>query len=127
MHALQTEEFTVRAEILSSPAILRHATTNPGASASLSSPMRVALTQSIPAKLLRREGQIGTVRPGAFADLLVLNANPLEDIRVLDRPEHHLQVVMKEGRVHFSTMATLPTQEEMEKEESLKLRKLGRV
>ncbi|KAJ8296230.1 hypothetical protein OF846_000631 [Rhodotorula toruloides] len=101
MHALQTEEFTVRAEILSSPAILRHATTNP-------------------AKLLRREGQIGTVNPGAFADLLVLDANPLEDIRVLDRPEHHLQVVMKEGRVHFSTMATLPTQEELEKEESTK-------
>lgn len=31
MHALQTEEFTIRSEVLSSPTILRHATTNVGA------------------------------------------------------------------------------------------------
>jgi imidazolonepropionase-like amidohydrolase len=70
MHALQTEEFTVRAEVLPSPAILKHCTTNA-------------------AQMLRMEGKIGTVSPGAFADLLILDANPLEDITVLDRPEDH--------------------------------------
>lgn len=30
MHALQTEEFTIRSEVLPSPTILRHATTNVG-------------------------------------------------------------------------------------------------
>jgi imidazolonepropionase-like amidohydrolase len=35
----------------------------------------------------RSEGKIGVIAPGAFADLLVLDANPLEDITILDRPE----------------------------------------
>lgn len=38
MHALQTEEFSVRAEVLSSPAILKHATTNAGSSSHLLPP-----------------------------------------------------------------------------------------
>ncbi|KAI5450382.1 hypothetical protein NCC49_003164 [Naganishia albida] len=92
MHALQTEEFTVRAEVLSSPAILKHCTTNA-------------------AKMLRMTGQIGTISPGAFADILVLNANPLEDITVLDRPEDHLLAVMKEGRVAMSLVSGLAKQE----------------
>ena len=31
--------------------------------------------------MLRRAGQFGTLAPGAAADLLILNANPLENIR----------------------------------------------
>ncbi|GAA5917658.1 hypothetical protein JCM5296_005673 [Sporobolomyces johnsonii] len=88
MHALQTEEFAVRAEILPSPVILRHATTNA-------------------AKMLRMEGKIGAVAPGAFADLLILDANPLDDVTVLDRPEDHLLAVMKEGKVAASSLPGL--------------------
>ncbi|GAA5993155.1 hypothetical protein JCM10908_001315 [Rhodotorula pacifica] len=106
MHALQTEEFTIRSEVLPSPTILRHATTNV-------------------AKMLGMEGKIGVLTPGAFADLLVLDANPLEDITILDRPEHHLHLVMKEGRVAFSTMPELQTKEEEEKTEMLRHKKLG--
>ncbi|TDL22504.1 Xaa--Pro dipeptidase [Rickenella mellea] len=83
MHALQTEEFSVRARVLPSPTILKHATTNA-------------------ARLLRLEGKIGEIREGAFADLIVLNKNPLDDITILDNPEEHLYAVMKGGRVHFS-------------------------
>jgi len=108
MHALQTEEFTVRAEILSSPAILRHATTNC-------------------AKMLGKEGLLGEIKPGAYADLLVLDANPLEDITVLDRPEDHLLAVIKEGRVAVSSLPELKTAEDEEKEESrLRLKKRAR-
>ncbi|KAE9405601.1 Xaa--Pro dipeptidase [Gymnopus androsaceus JB14] len=78
MQALQTEEFAVRATVLSSLEILRHATTNA-------------------AKMLNRSGLLGTISEGAYADLLVLNANPLEDVTVLDRPEDHLLAVMKQG------------------------------
>jgi imidazolonepropionase-like amidohydrolase len=35
------------------------------------------------AKILGMEGKIGGVRPGYFADLLVVNGNPLENIKVL--------------------------------------------
>lgn len=49
--------------------------------------------------MLNQVGKLGTIAPGAWADLLVLNENPLEDITVLDRPEDHLLVIVKEGRV----------------------------
>jgi imidazolonepropionase-like amidohydrolase len=58
MTALQTEEFYVRSTVLPAPAILRQATVNP-------------------AKMLRMEGKLGIIAPGAFADLLVLSKNPL--------------------------------------------------
>ncbi|KAF7319587.1 Amidohydro-rel domain-containing protein [Mycena chlorophos] len=80
MHALQTEEFTVRSKILPSAAVLQHATCNA-------------------AKMLNKTGLIGTIAPGAYADLLVLGKNPLEDVTVLDWPEDHLLAVMKGGRV----------------------------
>lgn len=50
---------------------------------------------TVAAKLLRLEGQIGTVAPGAFADLVGVAGEPLRDIRSLERPLW----VMKEGKV----------------------------
>ncbi|KAF7343366.1 Amidohydro-rel domain-containing protein [Mycena venus] len=88
LHALQTEEFAVRAGVLPSDAILKHATTNA-------------------ARMLGKSSLIGTISAGAYADLLVLNANPLEDVTVLDRPEDHLLVVMKQGRVISSLVKGL--------------------
>ncbi|GAA6052477.1 hypothetical protein JCM3770_001131 [Rhodotorula araucariae] len=108
MHALQTEEFTVRAEILSSPAILRHATVNV-------------------AKMLGQEGLLGEITPGAYADLLVLDSNPLEDITILDRPEEHLLAVIKEGRVAVSSLPELKTVDDEEKEETLRMKKRARL
>lgn len=61
-----------------------------------------------PARMLGWEGRLGQVAEGFVADLLVLNGNPLEDILVLDRPEEHLLVVMKEGRVFKSRWSKLP-------------------
>lgn len=49
--------------------------------------------------MLDRTSLLGTISPGACADLLILNANPLEDVTVLDRPENHLMAVIKGGRV----------------------------
>lgn len=53
--------------------------------------------------MLNRSSLLGTISPGAYADLLVLNANPLEDVTILDRPEDHLLAVMKQGRVVSSS------------------------
>lgn len=64
MGYLQSEEFTQRAQLLPSHRVLAHATTNA-------------------AKLLH-DGKIGVIEQGAYADCLVLPANPLEDVRVLD-------------------------------------------
>jgi imidazolonepropionase-like amidohydrolase len=45
------------------------------------------------AKLLRMEGRIGTLEPGAYADLVAVAGDPLRDVRVLERPTF----VMKGG------------------------------
>ena len=80
MHAWQSREFKIRAEVQRPPAIVKAATTTA-------------------ARLLRMDGQIGVIAPGAFADLLVLDGNPLEDINVLAEPNQHLTTVMKSGRI----------------------------
>jgi imidazolonepropionase-like amidohydrolase len=47
------------------------------------------------AELLRRADEFGTLEPGKRADLLILGANPLDDIR----NTRSLEVVISEGRV----------------------------
>jgi imidazolonepropionase-like amidohydrolase len=49
------------------------------------------------ARILGKEGTIGALTPGSFADLLVVNGNPLEDVRVLSDPKR-IRLVMLEGR-----------------------------
>ena len=73
MHEDQLTEFTLRRQVQSPVEMIRSAT----------------LTA---ARLLRLEGQVGVIRPGAFADLLVLDGNPLEDISVLTQPEQRLRL-----------------------------------
>ena len=47
------------------------------------------------AKALRMEGQVGSVAPGAYGDLVAVKGDPLADIRVLE----HVEGVVKEGRL----------------------------
>ncbi|MDQ6433443.1 amidohydrolase family protein [Mesorhizobium sp. LHD-90] len=49
-------------------------------------------------------GKLGVIEQGAFADLLVLNGNPLDNIRLVEDPEKNLAVIMKDGRVHKNTL-----------------------
>ena len=39
------------------------------------------------AKALRQEGQVGSLRPGAWGDLIAVSGDPLTDIRVLEKVE----------------------------------------
>ena len=43
----------------------------------------IVAATSGPARLMGLEEQLGTLEPGKWADLVVLNANPLTDIRNL--------------------------------------------
>ncbi|KAK5731069.1 hypothetical protein LTR15_001007 [Elasticomyces elasticus] len=58
---------------------------------------------------LRLQDKLGRLKEGSFADMLILNANPLEDIEVFDRPTKHLLAVFKDGRVVESRWSKLPT------------------
>ncbi|GAB3231447.1 metal-dependent hydrolase family protein [Mycolicibacterium hippocampi] len=55
---------------------------------------------AVNADLLMMTGQLGTIRPGAFADLLVVDGDPLRDARILCQPETNLLLVMKDGVMH---------------------------
>jgi imidazolonepropionase-like amidohydrolase len=48
------------------------------------------------AVMLDREGEIGIVAPGAFADIIAVPGDPLKDITVLKKVEF----VMKDGQVY---------------------------
>jgi imidazolonepropionase-like amidohydrolase len=87
MHEFQNREFKIRAEVQRPPTIVRSAT-------------------SVGAQVVRMEGQIGVIAPGAYADLLVVDGNPLEDINVLAEPEQHLKLVMKAGRIYHDRLAS---------------------
>ena len=58
------------------------------------------------AVMLDREGKIGVVAPGAFADIVAVGADPLRDIKALE----NVQFVMKDGKVFRDAMASRSTQ-----------------
>lgn len=50
-------------------------------------------------------GKVGVIEPGAFADILVVNGNLLDDLRLIEQPEKTLAVIMKDGKLHKNTLA----------------------
>ncbi|WP_299391526.1 amidohydrolase family protein [Pelagibius sp.] len=78
MQAHQSEEFTIRAEVLSPAEVLRSAT-------------------SVNAAMMNAEGELGVVAPGALADLLVVDGDPLSDLGVLGDQGARIPVIMKDG------------------------------
>jgi imidazolonepropionase-like amidohydrolase len=81
MHRRQLTELTIRSEVQPAADVLRSATT-------------------VAARLLGLQGQVGVVAPGALADLLVVDGNPLERIGLLTDPARNLRLVMAAGRIH---------------------------
>ncbi|HEV2387811.1 MAG TPA: amidohydrolase family protein [Candidatus Acidoferrales bacterium] len=81
LQARQCEEFRIRREVQSPFQILQSAT-------------------SINAEILMQAGKLGCVAPGAHADLLVVDGDPLSDIAVLTQNGQKLPVIMKAGRFH---------------------------
>jgi imidazolonepropionase-like amidohydrolase len=45
-------------------------------------------------------GKLGVVEAGALADLLLVDGNPVENIKLLENPEKNLLVIMKDGKVY---------------------------
>ena len=81
MHRYQSREFVIRAEAMKPIDIIRAAT-------------------AINAELLNRAGELGVIAPGARADLIAVDGDPLADISLLDGQGEHLSVIMKDGVLH---------------------------
>ena len=80
-----TFEFTIRGEVMSAPEVIRSATL-------------------INAEIVRQEGKIGELIPGAFADLLVVDGDPYRDLTVLQGEGRHLAAIMLNGRFVKNTL-----------------------
>jgi imidazolonepropionase-like amidohydrolase len=76
----QCREFTLRAKVFTPLEILRQAT-------------------STAAELLMMEGRIGCIAPGAEADLLLVDGDPLADIGLLAANGHHLRAIVRAGEL----------------------------
>ena len=50
------------------------------------------------------DGPLGVIQEGAYADILVVNGNPLENIALLENPQENLAVIMKDGKVYKNTL-----------------------
>jgi len=81
LHWEQSREFGLRREVVAPIEIIRSAT-------------------SIPAQILRLDGKVGTLAPGAFADLLLVDGDPLRDLSLLEDQGRHLSIIMQAGRFH---------------------------
>ena len=55
---------------------------------------------TVGAQVTRTEGRLGTLRPGAHADLLVLDGDPLADLSVFQDNGAHMAAIMKAGQFH---------------------------
>ncbi len=49
-------------------------------------------------------GKLGVVEEGAFADLLLVDGNPLENIALVADPAKNFKIIMKDGRIYKNTM-----------------------
>jgi imidazolonepropionase-like amidohydrolase len=79
MHRHQSEEFVIRGRVLPPIEVIRSATSDA-------------------ARLLRMEGLIGTLAPGAHADLVVVDGDPLKDLSLLTGQGARMPAIMKGGR-----------------------------
>ena len=68
------------------------------------------LAMSGPARNPYREGPLGVVEAGAYADVLIWNGNPLKDIKVIE-DESKLTLIVKDGVIYKNT--TVPASNSM--------------
>ena len=86
-HDLQSEEFLIRAQVQSNLDVLQSATL-------------------IGAELLGQSGRLGEIVPGALADLLLVDGNPLDDLTCLTGQGERIPLVMQGGLVRFNELPT---------------------
>ena len=76
----QCREFSIRREVFTPVEILRQAT-------------------SVNAEILLQQDRLGCVKPGAHADLLVVDGDPLADIELLAANGRNLRLIMRAGEL----------------------------
>ena len=76
----ECREFTIRREVFTPLELWRQAT-------------------SINAELMQQQGKLGCIAPGAYADLLVVDGDPLKDISLIAADGRNLRMIVRAGEV----------------------------
>jgi imidazolonepropionase-like amidohydrolase len=79
-HDAQSKELSLRAKVQSAADVIRSATT-------------------VNAALLGRPAELGVIAPGAYADLLLVDGDPLRDIDLLGGQGDHLDLIVRGGEI----------------------------
>ncbi len=79
-HEAQSREFILRAKVQSAGDVVRSATT-------------------VNAALLRHPAELGVIAPGAYADILLVDGDPLTDIGVLGGQGEQLDLIARGGEI----------------------------
>nr|WP_312987800.1 amidohydrolase family protein [Comamonas koreensis] len=80
-HYMQSDELVLRAKVLGHAKVVQQATL-------------------IGAEILNHEGRLGEVVESAYADLLLVDGNPLEDVSVLTQHDTAIKLIMRDGFIH---------------------------
>ena len=56
------------------------------------------------AELFQHEGKLGVIVPDAYADLLAIDGNPLEDLSLLEGQGEQMPLIMKGGVIYKDTL-----------------------
>lgn len=89
--AMESKEFAARLRWFTPVEILRQATSINGELLALSGARNPY-------------GKLGVIEPGAVADLLIVEGDPLQNLRLLEDPQNKLRVIIKDGRIIKSTL-----------------------
>ena len=81
----QTVEFQIRGRVMPAIDVIRSATL-------------------IGAEVVHQEGTLGTIQPGAFADLLLVDGDPLKDLGLFKDGGPHLAAIMKAGKFYKNVL-----------------------
>lgn len=87
MEYAQSDEFAIRGRVERPVDVLRSAT-------------------SVNAEILQMSGELGCIRPGALADLVAFDGDPLRDISILSRPKETLRLIVKDGAIYRNDLGT---------------------
>ncbi len=81
LQTAQSREFLIRAEVQKPIEVIRAATT-------------------IGAEIVRMEGKLGCLKPGAYADFLLVDGDPLQNLNLLQEQGKYLAAIVKDGEFY---------------------------
>ena len=90
---LQALEWTARAKLFSSAEVMKQATS-----------IGAELIEMSGERNRYKEAPLGVIKEGAYADLVLVDGNPLKDVTILSKPDKNLKLIMKDGEIYKNTL-----------------------